>query len=93
MSFSLDSMTRIAHLARLALDNPEDLRKDLSQIVSMVDQIQAVDTTGISPMSHPFDTGLNQRPDLVTEPNQWPELKALAPKTEAGLFLVPQVME
>lgn len=99
MSFSIDSMTRIAHLARLALtDNTssrsaEDLQQDLTQIVAMVDQIQAINTDGIAPMSHPLKTSLYLRQDLVTEQNQWTTLKALAPKVEAELFLVPKVMD
>lgn len=82
----------IAHLARLP--NPNDnLQHDLEQIMKMVNQIQSTKTEGIVPMSHPFETQLYSRTDSVTEPNQWPVLKRLAPKTEADLFLVPTVIE
>lgn len=81
----------IAHLARL--QNPSsNLQHDLEQIVRMVTQIQSVNTD-VMPMSHPLETQLYTRPDLVNEPNQWPILKKLAPKTEADLFLVPTVIE
>jgi aspartyl-tRNA(Asn)/glutamyl-tRNA(Gln) amidotransferase subunit C len=82
----------IAHLARLH-NTSRNLQHDLEQIVRMVDQIQAVQTEGIVPMSHPLETKLYYRPDLVTEPNEWAVLKKLAPKTEADLFLVPTVIE
>lgn len=90
MSFNLDN---IAHLARLALTNSSALKEDFIHIVAMVDQIQAVNTAGITPMSHPLETSLNQREDEVTEENQWSLLKTLAPKVEADLYLVPQVIE
>jgi aspartyl-tRNA(Asn)/glutamyl-tRNA(Gln) amidotransferase subunit C len=58
-----------------------------------VDRLQAVDTIGVAPMSHPLDLPQRLREDAVTEPDQRDVLLALAPAAENGLYLVPKVIE
>lgn len=96
MPFNREAIEHIAHLARLGVEsNPEaaSIQEDLNRIVAMVDQISSANTDGIDPMAHPLKVAQRLRPDVVTEPNQRDTLLALATKTEAGLFLVPQVIE
>lgn len=96
MPFSQNAIEYIAHLARLKIENNQDdstIQDDLNRIVAMVDQISAANTNGILPMAHPLETVQRLRPDTVTEPNERDMLLALAPKAEAGLFLVPTVLE
>ncbi|GAB3372161.1 Asp-tRNA(Asn)/Glu-tRNA(Gln) amidotransferase subunit GatC [Spongiibacter taiwanensis] len=88
----------IAKLARLArIDISENHSAELSQrigdILSMVDTMQAVNTDNIEPMANPHDATQRLRPDLVTEENQRDRFQAIAPQTEDGLYLVPQVIE
>jgi aspartyl-tRNA(Asn)/glutamyl-tRNA(Gln) amidotransferase subunit C len=99
MPLNRDAIEHIAHLARLDIKdikNSQDLdaiQADLNRIVSMVDQITAANTDGIQPMAHPLKMVQRLRPDTVTEPNDRDTLLALAPLSEAGLFLVPTVLE
>lgn len=96
MSFSRETILKIAKLARLGLENTRDgdsIQDDLSRIVAMVDQITSANTAGISPMAHPLELAQPYRQDEVIEPNQRDTLLKLAPKAEAGLFLVPPVIE
>jgi len=95
MSLDAADVTKIAHLARLAItehDIPEYAR-NLSNILSFVEQMRAVDTTGVSPMAHPLDAAQRLRPDVVSETDQRESFQAIAPQVEAGLYLVPQVIE
>lgn len=96
MSFSPEAIRRLSHLARLGVENTQDeasIQDDLNRIVAMVDQITAANTDGIEPMAHPLDVCQPLRADVVTETNERDSLLSLAPKAEAGLFLVPQVIE
>ena len=95
MSLSLDDVKRIAYLARIAIDNIEAaaVLKQLSGIFTLIEQMQAVDTTGIEPMSHAQDVVLRLRDDAVTESNQHELFQSVAPQVEAGLYLVPKVIE
>lgn len=96
MPFSQDAIEYIAHLARLKIENHQDnggIQDDLNRIVAMVDQISAANTEDIEPMAHPLEMVQRLRPDEVTELNERDALLALAPKAEAGLFLVPTVLE
>lgn len=95
MSLDSDAVKNIAHLARIAVSE-EDLQtyaKDLSNILDMVDQMNAVDVSGVEPLSNALDQTQRLRADVVTESNQRDELQACAPQTEDGLFLVPRVIE
>ena len=93
----LDAATvqHIAKLARIELDETHTptIQKELSSILDMVEQMQAVDTDGIQPMSHPMDATQRLRPDNVTETDQRDALMANAPEQQSGLFIVPKVVE
>ncbi len=95
MSLSLDDVKRIAYLARIAIDDIEvaAVLKQLSGIFALIEQMQAVDTTGIEPMSHAQNVVLRLRDDAVTESDQHELFQSVAPQVEAGLYLVPKVIE
>lgn len=99
MSLTSSDITRIANLARLELGKAESERM-LSQLNSFFDIVQAmraVDTTGVKPLAHPFETigdiALRLREDVASEPDQREDNMRNAPSVEAGLFLVPKVIE
>lgn len=95
MSLERSDVERIAHLARLEVaesDIPEYAR-NLSNIFSLVEQMEAVDTHGVKPMAHPFDAVQRLRADEVTESNQRDHFQQIAPKVADGLYLVPKVIE
>ncbi|MFB9885774.1 Asp-tRNA(Asn)/Glu-tRNA(Gln) amidotransferase subunit GatC [Balneatrix alpica] len=95
MALQHSDVEKIAHLARLQVAS-EDLgayARDLSSILELVDQMQAVNTDGVEPLSNPLDEVQRLRPDQVTEPNQREQLQQNAPAAERGLFLVPKVIE
>ncbi len=95
MSLNREQVRKIAHLARLHITEPEaDADADsLSRILGLIEQMNAVNTDGVAPMAHPNEAGLRLRPDAVTETNQRERFQQIAPATEAGLYLVPQVIE
>jgi len=95
MSLTLADVKRIAHLARIEVsdDEAESYLRQLSGIFELVEQMQAVDTTGIAPMAHAQDVVLRLRPDAVSETDRRADYQAVAPQTEAGLYLVPKVIE
>lgn len=86
---------RIAHLARLEVTELEaaTVLKQLSAIFALIQEMQAVDTLDIEPMSHAQDVTLRLREDAVTETDQRELFQSVAPKVEAGLYLVPKVIE
>ncbi|MGV6818458.1 MAG: Asp-tRNA(Asn)/Glu-tRNA(Gln) amidotransferase subunit GatC [Thiotrichales bacterium] len=95
MSLDADAVERIAHLARLKIEDSavEDYARNLSDILNFVEQLSSVDTSGIEPMAHPQDVSQRLRPDEVTETNQRERFQAIAPAVENGLYLVPKVIE
>lgn len=104
MSLNSSDVKRIAHLARIEVtdDEAETLLQKLSGILNLIEQMQAVDTTGITPMSHSQDVTQRLRPDAVTEADQRSLFQSIAPKlgngvegpaVADGLYLVPQVIE
>jgi aspartyl-tRNA(Asn)/glutamyl-tRNA(Gln) amidotransferase subunit C len=92
---SLEEIRRLARLARIEVSAPEAgaLQKDLNDILGMVAQMGAVDTTGVEPMSHPQEMSQPLREDRVTETEERELFMALAPLAEDGLYLVPKVIE
>jgi aspartyl-tRNA(Asn)/glutamyl-tRNA(Gln) amidotransferase subunit C len=95
MSIDVDEVKKIAKLAALDVKD-EDLQSyadNLSNILGLVEQMSAVDTTGVTPMSHPFDVIQRLREDVVTEVDRREDFQAIAPKTEDGLYLVPKVLD
>jgi len=99
MSLSDDQVRRIASLARLDLAPAEvqPVLDRLNRILGLIEQMSAVDTTGIEPMAHPLDALLPQgqrlRPDEVTGKDRREDYQAVAPATQDGLYLVPKVIE
>ncbi len=95
MSLDKTDVEKIAHLARLAIDEADipDYAQDLSNIFDLVEQMGKVDTDEIIPMAHPLDACQRLREDVVKETNQRELFQSIAPKTEAGVYLVPQVIE
>jgi aspartyl-tRNA(Asn)/glutamyl-tRNA(Gln) amidotransferase subunit C len=95
MSLDKSDVEKIAHLARLSIQENDipDYARDLNNILNLVEQMSAVDTQDITPMAHPLDAHQRLRPDSVTEVDQREAFQAIAPKTEAGVYLVPQVIE
>jgi aspartyl-tRNA(Asn)/glutamyl-tRNA(Gln) amidotransferase subunit C len=92
---SLDQIAKIAQLARLEL-SPGDaaaMQQQLNGILAMVDRMQAVDTKGVEPMSHPQQAMQRLRDDIVSEQDQRARYQAVAPATEDNLYLVPRVIE
>jgi aspartyl-tRNA(Asn)/glutamyl-tRNA(Gln) amidotransferase subunit C len=95
MSLSAEEVNKIAWLARVAIDADkiDVYARDLSGILDFVEQMGAVDTTRVDPMAHPMDQAQRLRVDDVTEPDQRALFQANAPLVEAGLYLVPKVIE
>ena len=95
MSLTLTDVKRIAHLAHIEVGDTEaeSYLRQLSNIFQLVREMQAVDTTGIEPMDHALHAALRVREDTVTETDLHVEFQRVAPQTEAGLYLVPQVIE
>lgn len=95
MSLSTSDVEKVARLARLAMTPTEieTARSQLSGIFGLIEEMQAVDTKGIEPMSHAQDLAQRLREDKVTETNQREAFQAIAPQVEGGLYLVPQVIE
>lgn len=99
MALQSTDIDRIANLARLELrtDEPERMRSSLNAFFDIVEQMKAVDTTGIEPLAHPVaaiqEVQLRLRPDVASEPNNREANQQSAPAVERGLFLVPKVIE
>lgn len=100
MTLALSDVKRIANLSSLELtdEQADQTLEKLNGIFSLVEQMRAVDTTGIEPLSHPIaaltpDLALRLREDAVTESNRREDYQQPAPATQDGLYLVPQVIE
>jgi aspartyl-tRNA(Asn)/glutamyl-tRNA(Gln) amidotransferase subunit C len=95
MSLTLEQVQRIAHLARIEISESEarTTQNHLNGIFQLIEQMQAVDTKGIEPMAHAQDLAQRLRADAVTEVDRRAAYQAVAPEIEAGLYLVPKVIE
>lgn len=100
MSLNESDVSRIAHLAHLELSPLQSVKTldQLNGIFALVEKMQAIDTNGIEPLSHPYalvmdHLALRLRDDVVTETNHREQYQECAPATQDGLFLVPQVIE
>ncbi len=95
MSLDTNQVLAIADLSRLQIDEKSvsEFQTNLSNILELVDQLQAVDTTGVEPMAHPMDAVQRLRADVVTETNQREKFQKIAPSTANGHYLVPKVVE
>ncbi len=95
MSLTADDVKKIAHLARLTMSE-QDIAlylPQLSNILALVEQMNQADTTHIEPLANPLDLSQRMRTDRVTEINQRDAFQAIAPRVEAGLYLVPKVID
>ena len=95
MALTSDQVKSIAHLARLGVDEDKlaDYAAEMTKVLGLVEQMNAVDTTGVEPMAHPGNAELRLRSDEVSEENRRDSLQAPAPDVEDGYFLVPRVIE
>ena len=95
MAIEQDELEKIAELARIRIapDQIGQLTQRITEILSMVEQLQAVDTRNIEPMANPLDAIQRLRADEVTEGNRREAFQAIAPAVENGLYLVPRVVE
>lgn len=95
MAITTNEVHKVAHLARLAMPDEyvDAYTKNLSSILDLVAQMEAVNTDGVAPMAHPLDMVQRLRADVVTETNQRDYYQRIAPETEDGLYLVPKVLE
>lgn len=95
MSLSLQDIQHIARLARIRVTETEaeTARGQLNSIFGLIEQMQAVDTAGVEPMSHALDVAQRLREDRVSESDQRGKFQAIAPAVENGLYLVPKVIE
>lgn len=95
MSLTASDVKKIAHLARLGIDEQqiEHYAQDLSKLLDLMTQMGQQNTNGVSPMAHPLDQMQRLRPDAVTETDQRDAFQTIAPQTETGLYLVPKVID
>ena len=95
MSLNNNDIRKLATLARIQVDDAiiDDVAGKISDILAMVDQMQAQDTSTVEPMANPLDAVQRLRRDEVSEPNQREAFQAIAPATENGLYLVPKVID
>mgnify|MGYP002630258172 CR=1 FL=1 len=95
MSLQSSDVKKIAHLARLAVSEQDipAYAHNLSSIMDLVGQMNSVDTSHVTPMAHPLDMAARLRPDVVSENNQRERFQAIAPEVDAGVYLVPKVIE
>jgi aspartyl-tRNA(Asn)/glutamyl-tRNA(Gln) amidotransferase subunit C len=99
MSLTPDDVRRLARLARIAIEPAEEaaVLERLNRVLGLIEEMRAVDTRGIEPMSHAGDPHLPQgqrlRPDEVRETDRRSPYQSVAPAVEAGLYLVPKVIE
>jgi aspartyl-tRNA(Asn)/glutamyl-tRNA(Gln) amidotransferase subunit C len=92
---SSDQVKRIAHLARIEISETEAAQTlaQLNDILVLIERMQAVDTAGVQPMTHPHGQALRLREDIVSEGDRRASFQSVAPQVEAGLYLVPKVIE
>jgi aspartyl-tRNA(Asn)/glutamyl-tRNA(Gln) amidotransferase subunit C len=100
MSLTITDVDTLVKLAQIKLDDAQKAKtlEQLNGIFALVEQMRAVDTTGVEPLNHPIDAyqhgvALRLRDDVVTEPNRRDDYQKVAPATQDGLYLVPQVIE
>jgi len=95
LSLDREEVLKIAHLARLGVDDAEVKRyaDELSNILALVDRMNAIDTAGVTPMAHPLDGVQRLRPDVISESDRRDAFQKIAPVVREGLYLVPKVIE
>lgn len=86
---------KLANLARLQINEETvaETTKSITEVLTLINQLQAAETTDIAPMAHPLDAVQRLRADTVTEVNEREKFQAIAPAIENGLYLVPKVID
>lgn len=94
MAVDQTDIEKLAELSRIAISTgaAQNVADSITEILALVDQLQAVDTQNVSPMAHPTDAVQRLRADVVTESNQRELMQSIAPLTQDGLYLVPKVI-
>ena len=95
MSLTADEVKKIAYLARLGIDEKDinAYANDLSNMLDLMTQMGNTNTDTVQPMAHPMDQIQRLRPDIVSDNNQRENFQSIAPQVEAGLYLVPKVID
>jgi aspartyl-tRNA(Asn)/glutamyl-tRNA(Gln) amidotransferase subunit C len=95
MALTREDVLRAARLARIAIEDTEAdaVLEQLRRIFDMIEEMRAVDVSGVDPMAHAQDVVLRLREDVVTETDQHELFQSIAPRVERGLYLVPKVIE
>ena len=95
MALTREDVLRAARPARIAVEDSEAdaVLEQLRRIFEMIEEMRAVDVTGVDPMAHAQDVILRLREDVVTETDQHELFQSIAPRVERGLYLVPKVIE
>ena len=95
MSLDSSDIEKLAVLSRIEINQAtvDEVAENISNVLKLVDQLQAADTDGVAPMAHPMDAVQVLRADNVTETNHRDKYQACAPATQDGLYLVPRVVE
>ena len=95
MSVDTATVKRVAHLARIAVDDAaaDKLTGELNAILGFVEQLSEVDVSSVEPMTAVVRTAMKKRPDRVTDGQRVDDVLANAPDADDGFFLVPKVIE
>ena len=95
MSLSNDDVGRIAGLARIAITAEEsgEVLERLNRVLALIEEMRAVDVTGVEPMAHALALGQRLREDRATEGDQHQLYQSVAPAVKDDLYLVPRVIE
>jgi aspartyl-tRNA(Asn)/glutamyl-tRNA(Gln) amidotransferase subunit C len=95
MSLEKEEIARLAHLARLSIEEHDaaQLSRELGAILAFVEQLNEVDTSALVPLAHPLELTARMRSDEVTEFDQHEKYQSLAPLVESGFYLVPKVVD
>ena len=95
MSLTNDDVRRIAALARIAITAEESSQvlERLNRVLALIEEMRAVDVSGVEPMAHAQELGQRLREDKVTERDQHQLYQSVAPAVEGDLYLVPKVIE
>lgn len=95
MKVTREVVEKIAELAQLQIseDDFDVVMKNMGRILDLVEEMQSVDTTGVTPMANPLDATQTLRPDTITERDHRDLYQEIAPDTRDGFYLVPKVIE
>ena len=95
MKIDNEIVENIAELTQLEIAQEElsVIGNKMSEVLALVEEMQAVDTSGIEPISNPLDVTQTLRPDIVTSGDNREIYQSLAPEIRDGLYLVPKVID